>query len=493
MKKKSIVFVNPPYTVWDERVRLPRALENTMPSLGLLGLAAVVREAGWEPHVVEAGALGLSLGETARLVVSKDPAVLAVRASTVSVVNGARLAAMVKEAAPHVTVVLGGPHVSAVPAETMERLPVFDFGVVGEGELTLVELLSVLDGGGDPAGIRGLVFVKGGETVVTGRRPYIEDLDGLPMPAWDLLDGFPGAYRPPLLSYRALPAASLVTSRGCPYGCTFCDRSVFGRRYRGFGAAYVASMAERLVTAYGVRHILFYDDLFSVSKDRLVEVCRRLRPLAEGHGLTWSCDARVESVTAGTLAQMKAAGCWEIAYGVESGSQEILDRVAKGTRLEEVERAVRLTHEAGIKVKGLFMMGHPGETPRTIRMTVELARRLPFDHINISRFTPYPGTAVYREASRWGEFREDWERMNAMTAVFVPRGFTEASLTRAYRRAILDFYVRPSVLWRLAKDLVRNPDTARRLLAAQGELIGSLVRMPFHGLREGGRKGPPAA
>ncbi|MBI5885952.1 MAG: cobalamin B12-binding domain-containing protein [Deltaproteobacteria bacterium] len=475
----TICLVNPPFTVWDDGAPLPKTLENTTPSFGLCCLAAVLREAGHTPVIVEAGALQLSMKDALAYILAAKPDAVGFRASTASFPNAAALAQAIKDADPRVITLIGGPHVTAIPVETIDGYPQFDFGVVGEGEETIIEALDTVKKNG-VTGLRsvsGVVYRREGKALLTQKRPYITDLDTLPMPAWDLLEGFPNRYQPPLLSYKALPVASMVTSRGCPFQCTFCDRSVFGNRYRAYSAGYICRMIEHLVGRYGVKHLLFYDDLFAASRTRLNAICETI--IEKKLDVTWSCDAKVDSVTADSLAMMKRAGCWEIAFGIESGSQRILDLVCKGITIPQIERGVRLTHEAGIKVKGLFMMGHPGETRETIKETVDLACRLPFDHINISKLTPYPGSQIYREAHKYGTFNPDWRRMTAMNFVFVPNGFTEEELDREYRAALARFYRRPRKTIELLGALLQDRAGLKRLFAAQNEFLKYHAVRPF--------------
>ncbi|MBI5971009.1 MAG: radical SAM protein [Deltaproteobacteria bacterium] len=468
-----IIFVNPPFTVWGSGAPLPKTLENTTPSFGLCCLAAVVRQKGYTPFIVEAGALQLTLDEAFERIIALRPDVVGFRASTISFNNAAQLAGRIKEFDKKIITLIGGPHVTAIPTETFEKFPQFDVGVIGEGEETIVELLGVLDGFGmdEPRleSIAGIVFRRAAGVHITAKRPYIKDLDDLPMPAWDLLEGFPGRYQPPLMSYKSLPVASMVTSRGCPFQCAFCDRSVFGNRYRGYSAEYVSAMIERLVERYGVKHLLFYDDLFAASEKRLTSICERM--MERKLNVSWSCDARVNTVTPQTLSLMKKAGCWEIAYGIESGSQEILDLIGKDIKIHEIEAGVRRTHEAGIKVKGLFMMGHPGETRETIKETVELAVRLPFDHINISKVTPFPGTELFKTAHKYGKFNADWALMNALQFVFVPHGFTEKELEREYKNALKRFYWRPKKTLELLGALLGDRAGMARLLKANNVFL----------------------
>jgi radical SAM superfamily enzyme YgiQ (UPF0313 family) len=375
---------------------------------------------------------------------------------TISVHNAAAIAARVKALVPGAVVTVGGPHVSAIPEATLATFPGFDYGIVGEGERSYFALLAALAVGRDPRDVPGLVYRDGTTVRANARAPYLdgEELDRLPEPAWDLVDDFPLRFQPNVFNYRATPVASLVTSRGCPFSCTFCDRSTSGRKGRFHGVDYVMRMCHRLA-GMGVRHVLFYDDLFTVNKPRVIELCERF--LAAGFRFTWSCNSHPNLLDPATLALMKRAGCWQIAYGIESGSQRVLDVVKHEVRIPRMLETLRQTRRAGIRVKGLLMMAHPTEDERSLQETVDFVRIAPIDLVQITKFTPYPGTPSYPHVRGQGAFREDWEQMNAMNWVFVPTGLTPETLERYFRLAYRTFYSRRDVLWGLAKTLAGEP------------------------------------
>jgi radical SAM superfamily enzyme YgiQ (UPF0313 family) len=271
---------------------------------------------------------------------------------------------------------------------------------------------------------------------------------------------FPLRFQPNVFNYRHTPVASLVTSRGCPFSCTFCDRSTSGRKGRFHGVDYVMRLCRRLADA-GVRHVLFYDDLFTVNKPRVIELCERF--LEAGFTFTWSCNSHPNLLDPKTLALMKRAGCWQIAYGIESGSQRVLDVVKHEVRIPRMLETLRQTREAGIRVKGLLMMAHPTEDEAALGETVEFLRTAPIDLAQVTKFTPYPGTPSYARIREHGTFTEDWERMNAMNWVFVPNGLTPEILERYFRLAYRAFYSRRDVLWGLTKTLVGEPRFLRRV------------------------------
>jgi len=281
------------------------------------------------------------------------------------------------------------------------------------------------------------------------------DLDAIPFPAWDLLPHFPHAYKPAVYDYPRGPVATIAASRGCPFHCKFCDTSTFGARVRAYSPAKVVEMIEHLHARWGVRHIMFVDDLFLASRTRVTEFCKRL--IATGLSITWTCTARVDTVKPDVLALMKQAGCWEISFGLETGSDELLVKMDKQARVARSEQAVAWTHAAGIRTKGLFMLGYPGETPETIRATRDFARRIPMHIMNLSKFTPYPGSPIYLDL--YGEkIRPDhWKKMNGMSFTFAPEGITIEQLDRAYQRLLVGFYFRPRVVHHYVALTLRHP------------------------------------
>ena len=456
MPARTVVFVEPPYVCWDRRMDRVREGEEEMPGVGTLVLAAVARAAGHRVHIVDGKRTGTTPEEVVRRVVALAPDHFGLSATTISIHNAARIAAGVKARCPEAITTVGGPHVSAVPERTLTSFPGFDYGVAGEGERAYPELIARLAAGDDARGVAGLVWREGTAVHANPRAAYLDgdELDRLPEPAWDLVPDFPLRFQPNVFNYRATPVASLVTSRGCPFSCTFCDRSTSGRRGRFHGVDAVVAWCARL-ERLGVRHILFYDDLFPVNRRRVVELCERF--LAAGFRFTWSCNSHPNLLDRETFRLMRRAGCWQIAYGIESGSQRVLDVVKHEVRLPRMLETLAETRAAGIRTKGLLMMAHPTEDEDSLRETVAFLRTAPLDLVQVTKFTPYPGTPAYATVREHGTFAEDWERMNAMNWVFVPRGLTPEILERYFRLAYRTFYTRPDVLWGLAKTLAGEP------------------------------------
>jgi radical SAM superfamily enzyme YgiQ (UPF0313 family) len=461
MKIKKIALVSPPSSL-EERYGKFAAAGSTMPSLGLLSLAAVAMRAGVDAKIIEAAAYGLSQDEVTNELASYQPDLVGITATTLSIFHAHETAEAAHQALPGILTVIGGPHVSAVPEETLKRFPHFDLAVLGEGEATLVELMEALSDGKELSAVRGLALRDGNEIVLTGPREKIKDLDSLPFPAWGLLPGFPARFRPAPFRYRQLPAATLVSSRGCPNNCLFCDRTVFGRACRMFSAEYVLDMIGRLHKDYGVRELVFEDDTFVVNKPRVLKICEGLRK--SGWGITWSCLGRVDMVSPELLKEMRKAGCWQIGYGVESGDQSILDLVEKKIKLERVRQALAWTKETGMMTKGFFILGFPTETKETMQKTIDFAKSNALDDISVFKLTPLPGSRVYEIAHEYGSFDNDWRKMNLLDAVFVPKDLKKEELDEAARRMMREFYMRPKIFLSYIGRLLRNPSHILPLL-----------------------------
>ena len=445
----KVVLVNPPSTT-EERYGVHFRSGGMTPPLGLACLASVIREYGHDVRVVD-GALSNNYQEVVNDILSEYPQYVGITASTMSVHNANKIARMVKQSGLLVTTIIGGPHLTAVPEETMDKFPEFDIGVIGEAERTIVELLDTLIDNKDISLVKGIIHRYDGQPKRTPTREYINDLDGLPMPAWDLLPDLVKNYCPPAHTVKRIPAALLVTSRGCPGKCTFCDRSVFGNEIRAYSAGYVLGMMHLLHDHYGIREFQFRDDNFLAFRKRLVDMCTMLA--SDRLDVTWSVAGRVDMVNLEILGMMKSAGCWQIWYGVESGSQRILDSIQKQTTLEKIERAVKMTRDAGIEVGGFFMLGMPTETGEDVEATIQLSRKLELNDAHFTFFTPLPGCEVHKTAKQYGTFDSDWQKANMWNPVFVPSTMTEETLVRYWKRATMGFYLRPRVILSYARKI----------------------------------------
>ena len=416
------------------------------PPLGLAYLAANLKKNQVGVEIVDANAMRLSFNDLVDFICEKAPRYVGITAVTLDIYGAAQLAYEIKQKNKGIITILGGVHLTAVPRETMTQFPQFDMGVIGEGEATLLEVIQALDSKKDLNGVNGLVYRLNGETVSTPPRQVNYHLDSYPPPAWDLIPGFPQNYPVPPYSMHNSPSCSLVTSRGCGRRCTFCFQGTMGQALRFHGAEYVLNIIKHLYAHYGIRDLRIVDDQFLANKKRTEKICTML--IEEDLNLSFSCMARVDTINPQLLGMLKRAGCRQINFGIESGSQQILDLIKKDIKLEEVVQAVRWTKKEGIRTLGYFMIGFPTETEDTIRQSIDFAKKLLLDDISVFLLTPFPGTELYHSAHQYGIFKKDWKSMSMfIEPCFIPHGLTGEKILAYRKKAILQFYLRPKVVF----------------------------------------------
>jgi len=458
----DIVFVNPPYEQISKGHDYVKHVTNRSPSIGLLFLAGQTRTAGYTPEIIESAIENLHPKEVVARILKIKPRFVGITLFTVGVFNAAIIAKELQEKAPEITIIVGGPHMSSMGMETMKKFIEFDIGVIYEGEHSINDLLCAVDEKKDLSSIGGLMFREGGEIISTPPPEQIKNLDDLPMPAWDILPNFPHGYLPAIFDYPRSPVATYAASRGCPFKCSFCDTSTFGSKVRYNSPEKMYKIMKHLREEYGVKHLQFIDDLFVAHNDIILALCELL--INDKIDLTWSCTARVDTVEAETLKKMKEAGCWEISFGLESGDNGMLKKMHKAISVEQSVQAVNWTHDAGIRVKGLMMLGYPGETKESVAITKEFIKSIPLTTMNLSKFTPYPGSPIYKKLYKVAIKEEDWERLNGMNFVYEPEGFTFDELNKEYKETIKTFYKRKHILLHYQSMVFSNPTHLIRLL-----------------------------
>lgn len=441
---KKILFVNPPLTT-NQRYGLLSQAGALEPPLGLTYLAAVTRKMGIQTAILDAQALKFDLEKSLDFIKKERPGFLAITMTTMLLESASALASSVKASVPGITIIAGGCHLSALAEETMRDNTAFDIGIIGEGEKTIEELVNVLIRGGDLLSVKGIVFRDNAKLMVNPVRERIKDLDQLPMPAFDLLPELKTHYRSATQSIRCLPTISLVTSRGCSGRCTFCDRNVFGNEIRMHSAAYIVEMIELLKKKFHIRGLVFEDDNFFLSRSRLSQMADLLK--RRRINMPWAALSRVDTISSEKLDIAKSCGCWQILYGVESGSQEILDSYHKGITLDQIRQAVALTKKHRIYTKGFFIWGNPLETAKTLEETREFIISVPFDDISLTFFTPYPGADVWKNIEDFGKCKKNFGQLNCFNMVFLPHGISKNELLSSQIDILSRFYSRPRIYY----------------------------------------------
>ena len=450
----KIVFVHPHGSNWMPGMQDITTIFNLMPPLGILSIAAWLEKHGITVEIIDCYATPMEQDQLVGELVRRRPDAVGFSCTTSSFSEGYRIASALKVADSSIVTVFGGAHACTIGAPLLDRFPAIDYLVLGEGEQTMLELAQA--GFSTPAEIPGLAYRDGqGLATLSAPRELIANLDYLPFPAYHLLPGFPQRYKLPLFSSPKSPNTSIISSRGCPYQCSYCDRSVFSRGFRFNSPEYILSHVALLEREYGIRHVFFYDDLFTFDRKRVAEFCRLKEQMGIKAG--YNCIARLEHVDAELLALLKQSGCWQVNFGIESGDPEILKKHRKFYGLDEVGRKLQMVKDAGMRVKGLFMIGLPGEDAAAIQRTIDYALSLPLDEINVTKFTPFPGAPVFRTLHQFGEFTEDWDLMNCMNFVFIPNGMTKPQLEELYNRFIRSFYRRSRIHWGYTKMLWQSP------------------------------------
>ncbi|MEW5867083.1 MAG: glycosyltransferase [Bacillota bacterium] len=379
------------------------------PPLGLLYIASYLRANGHVVGFYDEGAIRrdrLSIWSYAE---AFEPEVSGFSLYTTNVLHAYELIKQCKARFPECTVIAGGPHATAVPELTMAECPQVDYLVVGEGEITTAELLAALARGEDASGISGVVLRRPGSDPCRGvmagpPRQRIPNLDLLPHPAYDLLEGSEYSGDQLVLGTRV---ASVITSRGCPHNCVFCNKAVFGSRYVRRSPVNVAEEIEALVRRSGVDSIYFMDDLFAVDRGWLEEFFCEME--ARGLRLPWKCEGRVDSLGPATFKLMRAHGCYLVQFGVESGNNEVLQDIRKRITVDKAQAAFKAARAAGLMTHGFFMLGHRLDTRATIRETMDFAKSLDPDFVSFFVLVPFPGTEVSKLVP--DEVRHDWSRI----------------------------------------------------------------------------------
>jgi len=460
----QILLINPPARQ-PLKSNIPQAVDEERgynPPIGLLYVAAAARDAGHQVAVLDAQLEELDYPEIAARARKLAPEVVGIQVLTFNLLDVLAVCKALKGALPGVKLVLGGPHVWLYPEESA-RLPGVDYCLLGEGENTFPALLAALGGKGTLDKVPGLAWLEGESYHANALPPLIDDLDSIPHPARELT--LYDRYYSLIVARR--PVTLLISSRGCPYLCTYCYRPHLGKKFRARSPENVVEEIEKCVSL-GIHEFLFYDDTFDVERERVLELCRLLQKRRLDIG--FDVRVRVDRMDEEVLTALKAAGCERIHYGVEASSQSVLRRLKKGIDLARVPEVFSLTHRLGLTTLAYYMIGSPGETRAMVEETIDYAVKLDSDYAHFSVTTPFPGTELYAEGLKLGIFKDVWADFAARpTEDFLPPLWEEEMkakelaelLAKAYRR----FYLRPGYMWKRLKKVRRPGQFASQLRA----------------------------
>jgi anaerobic magnesium-protoporphyrin IX monomethyl ester cyclase len=434
----KITLVNPPY---------PPNAHSHPPfiPLGLAYLGAVAEKAGHEVTVIDCQGEKLNY-DSFRQRIAKVPSDVVGVTSTTLLYNSAKtILESAKEVHPNSISMIGGSHVSFWDENALNESPSIDIVVRREGELTFLELLQRIESKKNFAGVLGTTFrATDGKIVRSEDRPFLHDLDSLPSPAYHLL---------PLDSYHRMGKTifPIVTSRGCVQWCDFCSTvRMFGRGYRVRNPKKVVDDMEMLHNKYGQSQFTFYDDAFTVNRQHTLEMCADIK--ARKLDVTWDCETRVDAVDKDLLTAMHDAGCITIWFGVESGSEKILDQMHKKIKPEEVRLAFKTAQKVGLMTIASAVIGFPGETEETAWETINFINFLNPDDIGFYVATPYPGTPMYEQVVKNGWLRvTDFNKYDTATPIFETPYLSMEKIREIKYKAHQKFYLRPSYVFKMMR------------------------------------------
>lgn len=395
MKEKHVLLLYPIYTY-------PRK----SPPLGLAYLAAYLKQAGFQPYIVDFNTCRISDSDFEGILKSRLWLFVGISFMTNQFADAARLTEKIKGILPDILLVGGGPHPSSIPERTLREIRGFDIIVRGEGEETIKDIAETLLTGRAIDSVKGLCHRRSEEIIKTPDRDLIKDLDGLPFPAWENFD---------MKQYSVFhitgtaqsPVFALLSSRGCPNFCVFCDSyTIFSRKFRARSAKNIFDEIMFLHKMYGMVEFDFVDDLFTIQKARVFEFCRLIKE--SGIPFRWMANARVNTVDREMLQAMSDAGCTRVDFGVESGDITVRKLMRKNITDEQIQQAHKIAHDVGISTGTFAMVGNLGETKDSAKLTVKLLKEIG-DDVMVSIACPYPGTEFYRIAKEKGFIRtENW-------------------------------------------------------------------------------------
>ncbi|MDP2645988.1 MAG: radical SAM protein [Desulfobacterales bacterium] len=415
--------------------------------IGLGYIAAVLENADHQVQIYDFQISKKTIDKFKTVLSSGQFDIIGFSVTTITRRNTLHLVQICKDVLPGCSIIVGGPYPTVYPKELISQSDAIDFEVVGEGEETIVELMQCIEHQKDFGRIAGIVYRSGKIPEQTELRPLIKSLDDIPFPAFHLFEL--KGYTPPPGMFFKLPLRHMITSRGCPFNCIFCDDRIIWRGMcRQRSAENIVEEMIVLKNHYGAREIHFYDDTFTVNKKRIYRFCELLRE--NKTGLIWRCSSRVDTVDKDMLSEMRGAGCRSISFGIESGDDRILEKMNKGTTVAQARDAVKWTNEAGIQAKGFFMLNFPGDTINTTEKTIALAKELELDFVGFNLTTPHHGDRLKKLVEENYELNEkayyDTSAKLGNEIYFYQPDLPEKYLREAYSKIAREFYLRPKYI-----------------------------------------------
>ncbi len=450
-----VLLINPPYTAEERYGKDLGRFGPLNEPLGLAYIAANLERSGHEVTILDSPALGIGHKDIPTRIGGHVYGIAGVTMLTPMYSRSIDVVRTLRNAFPKMRIVVGGAHPTILPEETLRENPEIDFAVIGEGEKAMLDLVDALEQGKGTDKVSGLGYRMNGEIRIQPPASAVADLDDLPMPARHLLPMH--AYRMTRSRSRSSHAYTVSVARGCPFNCAFCCR-IFGKKVRHHSVTRILEEIQTLVEDYGAEEINLEADTLTMNKAFVRSLCEGLVSSGLSKKVIWTCESRVDTVDVDLLVKMKEAGCWQISYGVETGTQRLLDLIQKGITLEQIEKTFAFTKRVGIGIRAFYMLGLPTETREESHRTISFARKLDAEWSQFTIFTPFPGAALYELAVKDGGLRShdwaDYKTHGGWTSgrlAYVPRGRSLSEMKSLQKKAYRAVYIRPRVFLRFLK------------------------------------------
>ncbi|MBI2118347.1 MAG: cobalamin B12-binding domain-containing protein [Elusimicrobia bacterium] len=464
----KITLINPPYNF--VKVTYGPARKNAKygywAPFGIAVLAGVAKKLDCQFEYIDSAVLDYSIQDIVQKIENSRPDIIGLTAQLGNRESAKELIRLLREKI-NVPIFLGGALGTTFPETVLLENPGLDYAVIGEAEQTLQELILKIKNGQDVKTVRGICYRQGEQIVRTSPRPILMNLDLLPQPDFTVFDL--DKYFPLPLQYKHRPIIAYLASRGCSYGqCTFCFESgSAAQKYRRHSVKRVIQDIQLAMETCGVKEICFWDDIFWVDEPWVLEFCELIHQ--NKIKLTWQCYGYAGSMTKKMVDESAKAGCWNVYIGFESATQSVLDRVKKGVGLDQMVQSIRWVRDSGMDVRGSFILGLPGETPKTAMDSVRFAIENDLTYLLFNTCFPEYGTPLYSDLVREGKIIDEYKGRS--TAQYVPEGFKDAAEVESIiRKAYRKFYFRPSYIWKHVKRIhswehIKQYYEAMRLIA----------------------------
>lgn len=447
------LLLNPPAADGEKFTREGRCTQNDgiwttlWPPVSLVYTGTLLKNSGYDVKVLDCPAVGMGIENLEEVILSYAPDAIIWSTGTPTIEGDLFLASFFKSIMPSVKTAVFGTHVSVLDMECMANAPFLDVVIRNEPEYSALEWIKYL---GEPdriASIPGLTYRNGaGDIFRNPSRDFIMDLDELPFPDWSLIN-----YKSYILPLKGAPFLIISPLRGCPYSCAFCtSRTYYGSRIRMRRPSSLTAEMQYDIDTFGVRDFFFWAETFTANRPFVIELCREI--IKSGLGISWVCNARVDTVDDEMLGLMHEAGCWMVSYGIESADQDVLKNVKKNITVEQVRTAVKMTRKNGLVASGHVIFGLPGETADSAHATMDLAAGLDMEFAQFYCAVPFPGSDLYKLAIEKGYISGvGFECFRQEKAVMSLPTISAREVEDIRKRAIRTFYMRPSRVLKLLK------------------------------------------